>query len=1134
MRLSGLRLAVFAVVVLLTACCLASSASATSALTATIDFTEADISTVEHHGHDVVSISGLRTTLELGRPELPVRYVRFVLPDGMTATGVTASVDGAYALDGRYDVRPVQPQQPFSLPYVAQWRDADPEVYQAAQPYPSAPARFIDTGNVGGYTVATVAVYPLQYEPTRGVLTLNSSVEISLELAPAERMHRQPAARSDRAETAVAERVRSMVENPGDITRSSALGARDAGIDYLVITGPDYVDEFQPLADWKTDKGVPAEIVTTSWIYSNYSGVDNQEKIRNCIIDYYETQGTTWILLAGDTDVVPARTAFAMDVGTASENALQCDLYFSDLDGTWNGDGDSTWGEITQDTIDLYADVFVGRAPVNTSAEASLFVTKVLTYEGAPTGNTLPTDYQEKLLFLAEVLWDEPWTDHAICKNMIDDDSVPPSFDPITKLYQTNGLLTKSRTISELNEGQNITNHNGHANYNVMSIGSSALYISDMDGLSNYDRQGIWYTIGCYPAAIDYNCIAEHWMNSQGGGVAFIGNSRYGWGSPGGPGNGTSDRYDREFFRQLFNEGHDIIGIAHAAHKDEFVSEARSDGYTRYVLYELNLLGDPEMRIWTSTPSMAMVNHPDSVPLSGEPFLVTVRGSDGHAIPDALVYFHNAEIAETFTTGPDGIAAIDIDPTIVGSVTMTITGPGMLPYSESLTIADVPSDTTPPTDVETLTAADPFDLGSEIQLDWTGYAAPSDFAAYCVYRGTESFSDISGRSPVATGFLSAGETTWSDASVVDTQPYYYAVVAVDLWGNVDETVTSVGPIASSVNARILLWDADDGDLPFDGINDAYAVDDGTEVAWLQALDSIGELYKYSVTIPTDLSPYDLIIYLGGVVNFGGLNVQMTEDEAAALLSFTDAGGSLYIEEPNFGGQYSESGSASQLDLWERFHCTYAMGNAKATGNVQTLTGQSGVVTSGMIYSYDYQADPDQFVGRVGPNGDPGSELLWSDQGAETRGAVYTDAANGAKRYMVPVLLGAMTGSGYPSTHLEYVTRFLDDLSLIGTTGVGDDVGVIAHRLDQNSPNPFNPTTTVQYFVGSGDAPTRLAVYDVRGRLVATLVDGPSDAGQHTVVWDGTDSRGRQVSSGIYFLRAEIAGWTDARKMVLLK
>jgi len=124
--------------------------------------------------------------------------------------------------------------------------------------------------------------------------------------------------------------------------------------------------------------------------------------------------------------------------------------------------------------------------------------------------------------------------------------------------------------------------------------------------------------------------------------------------------------------------------------------------------------------------------------------------------------------------------------------------------------------------------------------------------------------------------------------------------------------------------------------------------------------------------------------------------------------------------------------------------------------------------------------------------------------------------------------GNPTGGSYPSTHIEYVTRILDDLSLIGTTGAMIR-SVSSHRLDQNSPSPFNPTTNVQYFVASDNAWVHLAVYDVRGRLVTALVDDGSDAREHAVTWNGTDAWGRKISSGICFLRAAIGGWESAHE-----
>jgi hypothetical protein len=437
--------------------------------------------------------------------------------------------------------------------------------------------------------------------------------------------------------------------------------------------------------------------------------------------------------------------------------------------------------------------------------------------------------------------------------------------------------------------------------------------------------------------------------------------------------------------------------------------------------------------------------------------------------------------------------------------------------------------------VDGLTLADPFDIGGEVRLEWTGYTTPADFAHYRIYRDTAPFADVSGMTPIASDILDGAVTTWTDDTVENGQGYYYAVTAVDLAANEDTVVLSEGPIAASVNSRILVWDADDGDTPFDGVGDDFSTTDGTEVPWVEALDAIGELYTISETLPDDLSPFELIIYLGGYVNFGvpEANVRMTDDEAAALTAFADAGGDLYIEEPMFGGTYYLNGSTTTIALWDRFHATYAVGQGSEFGNVESVGGQSGRVTQGMAFDYDYQGWPDHFVGIVGPSGDAGSSLVWSDQGAGERGSLYEDAATGSRRYMMPVMLGGMSDGAAPSTRVEYVTRILDDSNLIGTTGV-DEVHGLVNRLWQNAPNPFNPATSIRYSVARENARVTLHVYDVAGRRVATLIDEPTAAGEHVARWDGRDDRGRQVASGIYFSRLSVDGWTASRKMVLLK
>jgi hypothetical protein len=104
----------------------------------------------------------------------------------------------------------------------------------------------------------------------------------------------------------------------------------------------------------------------------------------------------------------------------------------------------------------------------------------------------------------------------------------------------------------------------------------------------------------------------------------------------------------------------------------------------------------------------------------------------------------------------------------------------------------------------------------------------------------------------------------------------------------------------------------------------------------------------------------------------------------------------------------------------------------------------------------------------------------------------------------------------------------------GQTGVdGDEEVPSVHVLRGAVPNPFNPVTTLSYGVPR-DAEVRLAVYNVAGRLVRTLVDGPVEAGYHSVVWDGRDDHGVGTSSGVYFCRMESESFTGTTKMVLLK
>jgi len=91
----------------------------------------------------------------------------------------------------------------------------------------------------------------------------------------------------------------------------------------------------------------------------------------------------------------------------------------------------------------------------------------------------------------------------------------------------------------------------------------------------------------------------------------------------------------------------------------------------------------------------------------------------------------------------------------------------------------------------------------------------------------------------------------------------------------------------------------------------------------------------------------------------------------------------------------------------------------------------------------------------------------------------------------------------------------------------------AFCLVQNAPNPFNPTTTLQFGLPASQHVT-LTVYDIAGRCVRTLVDGALEPGWHEVLWDGRNDNHRAVASGVYFCRLESQGSVLVKKLVLLK
>jgi len=123
----------------------------------------------------------------------------------------------------------------------------------------------------------------------------------------------------------------------------------------------------------------------------------------------------------------------------------------------------------------------------------------------------------------------------------------------------------------------------------------------------------------------------------------------------------------------------------------------------------------------------------------------------------------------------------------------------------------------------------------------------------------------------------------------------------------------------------------------------------------------------------------------------------------------------------------------------------------------------------------------------------------------------------------------------PLTIQDVLREAADDFRAMGmaVAGAGDLVPGAGINVDQNRPNPFNPSTVIAYELQES-GPLSIRIFNMRGELVRTLQDGQAAAGRGQVTWRGQDDHGRRVPSGIYFYRVQGGGADMVRKMTLLK
>ncbi len=583
-------------------------------------------------GYTEIVYSDCKNYGKEGTPLLPYKSASILLTQGQEIAGIEVVSVEYYPPQQNISIKPASRPFPLSKPdkdYKNYKVVPEAAIYTSMSPFPEKNVTGISTGYLSGHSIGHFNICPLTYTPGKKEVRFIKSITISIKTTESSTAKNSMLRNTSK----IYDRISKIVDNPQKIKTYSYPSAK-SGTEYdiLLITNTDLLPAFSEYITFKESTGFYVKTVTTDSIYSTYSGADEQTKIRNCIIDYYQNYGISYVILGGDADpnnpadkIIPHRGLYVSSY--YEEEDIPADIYYSNLDGNWNDDENSYWGEPGEE--DFYPEVSVGRICVDNETEIQNFTHKLIMYQNSPVIADI-----EKALMLGEDLgWSVTGSDF---KEEVRTGSsnfgyttagISDNFT-VSTLYDTDMY---SWEISEVfdqynNTGINLLNHLGHSNvdYNMK------MYNSDLT-TTNFQNDGITrgfvigYSQGCYNGSFDNrgtspeeyseeDCFAEKITTIETGDVACIGNSRYGWGNLDNT-DGPSQFFDRLFFDAIFGQGITAIGDANNYSKESNVSFIELDPVKRWCDYEINLFGDPSMDIWTADPTPIIADYPDNVPL---------------------------------------------------------------------------------------------------------------------------------------------------------------------------------------------------------------------------------------------------------------------------------------------------------------------------------------------------------------------------------------------------------------------------------------------------------------------------------------------------------------------------------------
>jgi len=1139
------------------------------------------------NGYDVVTLVGPGTrsgfpvnpvmspgysTTQPGSPNLPIAVYNFVIPPDAEITGVDVVSISTTAIPGEFNIHPSQRPQVLSKPALA-FVAPDPTVYGADRTYPTNAVTFTKSGLAGGFRIAGIQLAPLRYNPVRKQLELATRVTVSVSY---ERNRHDVLSLDISQVDLMGRNVRGLVRNPDQVSNWAPKTRQtdDWLCDMMVITSTLRAADFQPFVDWKTRRGIKTVVVKTESIYSAYGGRDNQEKIRNCVIDYWRNHGLKWVLIGGDDQIVPVRTCWLTVEGNSQD--IASDMYYADLQYSWDSNQNDRFGEM-EDSVDLLYDVFIGRTPVDGASDVATFFAKDTMFEKHQDTTRL-----KRVLYGSTMLFD-PY--HGKVINHIIADDFPSGWTHAHLEDPNYGVYADS-----MSRGFQLAHVAAHGNPNTFSV----LWDDEVAGLTNgLARLNFVNSMACESGWFDgQDCLAEALVKAANGGcIACMLNSRYGFGYP--PAFGPSELLDLQFYRCFLQGNATQFGSIGMSSKDYFQSLAMDQEVWRWCVFELNLFGDPTLFVWSEKPKDLTVTTPDSVPTGTQVVRVTVK--DGTTpVSGALVCLSKG--TETYArawTNPQGWVDLLVSPTTTGSLDLSVSAQNFYPRDGQVPVrgsSNRPALVFAGLRIDDNDGNGKLDPGETANLfvsvknegavDATGTSAvlrttcpyltrvdstssygtiaPGATVEGDQFRVTASASTPPGTPAGMVAACTAGQGSWQpylETRIGDVPP------TKRLWADHDNndmilSVTALGSIGTlgpynEGSGLKYPRNAPNGAIYFTGLACGNGSDYVVDRWYGQPTSTSQADWRASDTLHAVIPPiaggqeYEAVIDDGDHATPKGLTVTQWSASVA------DPGYRDFVvityDVANLG---DEPIDGLYVGIFSDFDIDNTTSNRVFSDTTRRLTYMT------QSYDYEYSAGIKLLSPATAANlsaidhnvyVQPSGMITEAVKDSFLRGAIRRLNSNGSRNWSCVVSAGpfdlpvrgrafvafAFVGGNTQQemlAHADSAQSWFDrSVAVTEPVNAGDIVQVTLQAV----PNPVRDRAQLRLAMPNAGR-ARVEVLDVEGRVVRLLADCELARGAHTLDWDGRDEAGRRVAGGVYVCRLLTAAGTVSRKAVVLR